>query len=38
MLLSGIIFVSLSYQSNRKAMFKKTNPNPQLEMFTAPSM
>ena len=38
MLLSGIIFVSLSYQSNRKTMFKKTDPNPQLNMFTAPSM
>ena len=38
MLLSGIIFVSLSYQSNRKTMFKKTDPNPQLDMFTAPSM
>ena len=38
MLLSGIIFVSLSYQSNRKTMYKKTEPNPQLDMFTAPSM
>ena len=38
MLLSGIIFVSLCYQSNRKTMFKKTDPNPQLDMFTAPSM
>lgn len=38
MLLSGIIFVSLSYQSKRKTMFKKTDPNPQLDMFTAPSV
>ena len=38
MLLSEIIFVSLMYQPNRKAMFKKTAPNPQLDMFTAPSM
>lgn len=38
MLLSGIIFVSLSYQSKRKKMFKKTDPNSQLDMFTAPSM
>ena len=35
---SGIFFVSLSYQSKRKTMFKKTDPNPQLDMFTAPSM
>ena len=38
MQLSGIISVFLSYQSNRKTMFKKTDPNPQLDMFTAPSM
>ena len=36
--LSGIFFVSLNHQSNRKTMFKKTDPNPQLDMFTAPSM
>ena len=36
--LSGIFFVSLHHQSNRKTMFKKTDPNPQLDMFTAPSM
>lgn len=30
--LSGIIFVSLRHQSNRKTMFKKTDPNPQLDM------
>ena len=38
MLLSGIIFVSLNYQSKRKTMFKKTDSNPQLDMFTAPSV
>ena len=38
MLLSEIVFVSLIYQPNRKAMFKKAAPNPQLDMFTAPSM
>ena len=36
--LSGIFFVSLHHQSNRKNMFRKTDPNPQLDMFTAPSM
>ena len=36
--LFGIFFVSLYHQSNRKNMFKKTDPNPQLDMFTAPSM
>lgn len=36
--LSGIFFVSLNHQSNRKTMFKKTDPNPQLDMFTAPSI
>ena len=36
--LSGIFFVSLHHQSNRKIMFRKTDPNPQLDMFTAPSM
>ena len=34
--LSGIFFVSLYHQSNRKNMFKKTDPNPLLDMFTAP--
>ena len=38
MLLSGIFFVSLHHQSNRKIMFRKTDPNPQLDIFTAPSM
>ena len=36
--LSGIFFVSLHYQSNRKIMFRKTDPNPLLDIFTAPSM
>ena len=36
--LSGVFFVSLHHQSNRMTMFKKTNPNPQLDIFTAPSM
>ena len=36
--LSGIFFVSLHHHSNRKTMFKKTDPNPQLDIFTAPSM
>ena len=36
--LSGIFFVSLHHQSNRKIMFRKTDPNPQLDIFTAPSM
>ena len=36
--LSGIFFVSLYHQSNRMTMFKKTDPNPQLDIFTAPSM
>ena len=36
--LSGIFFVSLCHQSNRMTMFKKTDPNPQLDIFTAPSM
>jgi hypothetical protein len=36
--LSGIFFVSLHHQSNRKNMFRKTDPNPQLDIFTAPSM
>ena len=36
--LSGIFFVSLHHQSNRMTMFKKTDPNPQLDIFTAPSM
>ena len=38
MLLSGIFFVSLHHQSNRMTMFKKTDSNPQLDIFTAPSM
>ena len=38
MLLSGIFFVSLHYQSSRKIMFRKTDPNPQLDIFAAPSM
>ena len=38
MLLSGIFFVSLHHQSTRMTMFKKTVPNPQLDIFTAPSM
>ena len=36
--LSGIFFVSLHHQSNRKIMFRNTDPNPQLDIFTAPSM
>ena len=36
--LSGVFFVSLHYQSNRMTMFKKTDTNPQLDIFTAPSM
>ena len=36
--LSGKFFVSLHHQSNRMTMFKKTDPNPQLDIFTAPSM
>ena len=36
--LSGIFFVSLCHQSNRMTMFKKTDPNPLLDIFTAPSM
>ena len=36
--LSGMFFVSLRHQSNRKTMFKKTDSNPKLEMFTAPSI
>lgn len=36
--LSGVFFVSLHHQSNRMTMFKKTDPNPQLDIFTAPSM
>lgn len=35
--LSGIFFVSLHHQSNRMTMFKKTDPNPQLDIFTAPN-
>jgi hypothetical protein len=31
----GIFFVPLHHQSDRKTMFKKTAPNPQLDMFTA---
>ena len=38
MLLSGVFFVSLHHQSNRMTMFKKKDPNPQLDIFTAPSM
>ena len=34
--LSGVFFVSLHHQSNRMTMFKKTDPNPQLDIFTAP--
>ena len=37
MLLSGIFFVSLP-SIKRMTMFKKTDPNPQLDIFTAPSM
>ena len=33
-----MFFVSLCHQSNRMTMFKKTDPNPQLDIFTAPSM
>ena len=33
-----MFFVSLYHQSNRMTMFKKTDPNPQLDIFTAPSM
>jgi len=36
--ISGIFFVPLHHQSKRKTMFKKTDPNPQLDMFTAPVM
>ena len=36
--LSGAFFVSLHHQSTRMTMFKKTDPNPQLDIFTAPSM
>ena len=36
--ISGIFFVPLHHQSDRKTMFKKTDPNPQLDMFTAPVM
>lgn len=36
--LPGIFFASLLHQSNRKIMFRKTNPNPQLYIYTAPSM
>ena len=36
--LSGVFFESLHHQSNRMTMFKKTDPNPQLDIFTAPSM
>ena len=34
----GIFFVPLHHQSDRKTMFKKTDSNPQLDMFTAPVM
>lgn len=36
--ISGIFFVPLHHQSDRKTMFKKTDPNPQPDMFTAPVM
>ena len=36
--ISGIFFVPLHHQSDSKTMFKKTDPNPQLDMFTAPVM
>ena len=36
--ISEIFFVPLHHQSDRKTMFKKTDPNPQLDMFTAPVM
>ena len=36
--ISGIFFVPLHSQSDRKTMFKMTDPNPQLDMFTAPVM
>ena len=36
--ISGIFFVPLHHQSDRKKMFKKTDPNPQLDMFAAPVM
>ena len=36
--ISGIFFVPLHHQSDRKTMFKKIDPNPQLDMFTAPVM
>ena len=36
--LSGAFFVSLHHQSTRMTMFKKTDPNPQLDIFTALSM
>ena len=36
--ISGIFYVPLHHQSDRKTMFKKTDPNTQLDMFTAPVM
>ena len=36
--ISGIFYVPLHHQTDRKTMFKKTDPNPQLDMFTAPVM
>ena len=36
--ISGIFFVPLHHQTDRKTMFKKTDPNPQLDIFTAPVM
>lgn len=38
MSISGIFFVPLRHQSDRKTMFKKTDPNPQLDIFAAPIM
>ena len=32
--ISGIFYVPLHHQSDRKTMFKKTDPNTQLDMFT----
>ena len=38
MLLFGYFFVPSHQKSNDRPMFKKTDPNPQLDMFTSPTM
>lgn len=38
MLLFGYFFVPSHHKSNDSPMFKKTDPNPQLDMFTSPTM